>query len=362
MNDARKWAIITDFRATGSISKTSRNLQTSRETVSRWVKRYEASGTVGNKKKSGRRPTISGGAAERALALLTDGSQNSAGQAASLLRSEGLTAHTVHRTTVIRSVKALAISKGTPIRSVSTLPAKRLNNATKAKRLRFAQLNITRRWGNVMFTDRKKFQFYFPGVPVKDKEWVLLGQQRQATRVNHASVVNIYAGITKWGVTKCHVVAGTTKHKSTYKNKKGDPSRNITSSEYTDVVEKTFLPEGKRLFSTQGIASWVLQQDNDPTHRVAADVVSKWNEKNSSSIALLPNWPPSSPDLSPIENLWAWVQRRVNEKGCKSFQDFEATVMSEMKNVPQKVLLAYFDSMRKRMEKTIALEGDKTGY
>jgi hypothetical protein len=236
------------------------------------------------------------------LELLLDGTQSTADQVASQLRSEGFTKTAVHKSTVIRSARSVAERRGTRLRSVSTFPTKRLNQATKEKRLKFAKENITRRWDNCMFTDRKKFNFSFPGVPVKDREWLLSGQQRQAGKVNHASVVNIYAGITRWGVTKCHIVAGTSKHKSVFKNKKGDPSKNITSAEYKEVVQNTFLPEGKRLFSTQGIATWVLQQDNDPTHKVASEVVREWNSKHASSIILLPNWPPSSPDLSPIDN------------------------------------------------------------
>ena len=101
MNDQTKWAIVLDFKATGSISQASRSLGVSRNTVTRWVNRHKSTRVVSSLKTSGRRPTISGSAAERALELLIDGRQSTADQVASLLRSEGFTNHALHKSTVI---------------------------------------------------------------------------------------------------------------------------------------------------------------------------------------------------------------------------------------------------------------------
>jgi hypothetical protein len=135
--------------------------------------------------------------------------------------------------------------------------------------------------------------------------------------------LNLYAGITKWGITKPHVVTGTTGMKSTFTNKKGQPAKNITTYEYKVVVDKTLLPEGRRMFSAQGISSWVLQQDNDPTHKKASQAaVGEWNKKNpGATVKVIPFWPPNSPDLSPIENVWAYVQQKVDKAGCQNFKD-----------------------------------------
>ena len=175
-------------------------------------------------------------------------------------------------------------------------------------------------------------------------------------------VVNLYAGITKWGVTKSHIVAGNSKHKSSYLNKKGQPSKNISAAEYKAVLKDTRLPEGSRIFGTRGVSTWFLQQDNEPTHKVAEQVVKEWNITKGSSIVILSFWPPSSPHLSPIENVWGWVKRKVHERGCKPSDEFQLTVMSVIKNVPKPILGAYFNSMKTRLAQTIELEGAKTSY
>jgi len=68
-----------------------------------------------------------------------------------------------------------------------------------------------------------------------------------------------------------------------------------------------------------------MQQDNDPTHRVAEEMIKDWNIDKGSSIQMLPSWPPSSPKLSPIDNFWSWVKAKNDEKGCKTFDELQLT-------------------------------------
>lgn len=360
--DKRKWAIVQDFEATNNIAATARNLKLNKKTVALWLKRHEESGGVLRRPSTGRPSILSEAAAKEAVELLLDGQYNGTHEVGRVLQIKGLVSKAPHRTTVARAAKKVAKLEGAPIRAVRGLPAKEINAATKAKRLKFASRNLKRSWDRVMFTDRSKFHFSYPGVSVKPTKWVQKGTKSVALKVNHAQVVNLYAGITKWGVTKCHIVAGTSKHKSTYLNKKGQGSKNITSSEYRDVLKHTLLPEGTRLFGGQGVGTWYLQQDNDPTHSVAAQEVKEWNARKGAGVQLLPSWPPNSPDLSPIENFWGWVKAKMNKKGCKNFDEFQHELMAVMKLVPKRILTAYFKSMKSRLVETMQLEGGKTSY
>ena len=158
-----------------------------------------------------------------------------------------------------------------------------------------------------MFTDREKFLFRYPGTSVSQAKWVQKGQRHEAHTVNHPMAVNMYAGITMYGVTKLHIVAGTSKLASTFHNQKGVKAKNITTADYTHVMLKTLLPEGRRLFGSHGITTWILQKDNDPTHKGASRrAITEWDSRrNGSQVSLLPDWPPNSPDLIPIEDLWS---------------------------------------------------------
>jgi hypothetical protein len=263
-----------------------------------------------------------------------------------------------------RSVKAYCKKMGRPIQADCSKPDKQLTADTMKKRLQFCKENRARNWGQVMFTDRCKFHFTYVGSSVKKCVWRRVGTRRTAYKVNHASCYNVYAGITKYGVTHMHVVAGTTNHTPKFTNKKGQAAKNITGAEYQHVVSTTFLPHGKQLFGGAGMSHWVLQQDNDPSHKKAAvAAIQQWNSKNpGNSVTLLPHWPPNSPDLNPIENVWAYVQAEVNKAGCSDFASFCATVERVFSNLGKQHLQRLFRNMKDRVEMCIKRNGDKTRY
>lgn len=218
-------------------------------------------------------------------------------------------------------------------------------------------------WATVMFTDRKKFYFKFPGEQKKACYWVEKGHRPRVKKVNNPMAVNVYAGITKFGITKLHFVAGTSKQQPQHKNLKGQPARNITKSEYKDVLEKTLLFWGDKKFRAKGCTRWIFQQDNDPTHRIAMATIQAWNKAHPGcEVSLLPAWPGNSPDLSPIENLWAWAQAKVDATGCKTFEEFKQCVESTLETVPPKMLQALVNNMKARLKICIENGGDKTGY
>jgi transposase len=216
--------------------------------VRRWVQRFNSTGGVAKYSSKGRTPALAGAAAEKALELLLAEGCSGADSVAQQLQSQGITSKKLHKATILRRATGLARAKGTPIKYVRSKPAKQLTAATRRKRLQFALANKYRDWRRVMFTDRKKFLLCYPGAKVNPAGWVLRGSTRQAPTVNHPQCINLYAGITVQGMTSCHIVAGSSKNKTTYKNKQGASARNITAAEYKNVLESTLLPEGTRLF------------------------------------------------------------------------------------------------------------------
>jgi hypothetical protein len=176
-------------------------------------------------------------------------------------------------------------------------------------------------------------------------------------------VYNVYGGISKFGTTKLHAVTGTTKMKTSFKNKKGQPSRNITSEEYKHVLIHTILPEGGRIFSGNRGGPWVLQQDGDPTHKQAPKIIQTYkNMGGGGDVSLLPKWPGNSPDLSPIENVWAYVDAEVAQLGCKTFEEFKAAVDRTFQSIPKSMCETLMKSMANRLERCVELEGAKIGY
>jgi transposase len=366
LTEEERHKIVFEYENLGSIRAVVNKLHYNRKTVRKWVNKAHGGEKLVSESGGGRPQALSTTGAKTAMDMLLSGKYASAKEVAEALTKQGLVQakEVPHPTTIIRHAKAAAMKLGEPIKAVSGKPTKQLTEDTKKKRLQFVNDNTSTTWGNVMFTDRKKFYFRYPGTRVRRCQWVRKGQKRVAYSPSKPSGLNIYAGITKFGVTKPHIVSGTTGHKSTYKNKKGQAAKNITTSEYQHVVEKTLLPEGRRLFSSKGMSTWVLQQDNDPTHKKASQIaVGLWNKKHpGATVKLIKFWPPNSPDLSPIENVWAWVQTKVDKAGCQTFKEFKACVFETLKNVPRRMLNNLFRSMKDRLKECKAKKGEKTKY
>jgi len=362
----QKWKIIHVYEQVKSIAATAREVGHSKAAVSRWVQRFERFGNVDSKPKRGRKPIFTGELAQEALELLKGGQYSGARGVASHMKASGMLHKQVDKNTIIRHARKAANRRGDTLLVRRGYPKKGLTEATKIKRLSFAKSNQFFQWDHVMFTDRKKFFLKYPGSAVTNSKWYQkaesMGKEDGVFQPNNPNNFNIYAGITKFGTTMVHEVAGSTAYKHTHVNKKGQAAKNITSEQYKDVLLQTLLPGGCKLFNK---ARWYLQQDNDPTHRIAREIVDEWNKTNDTDVQVLFGWPPNSPDLSLIENFWSYIENKVYGVGCKDIKEFKECVKKEIGawNLQRENYMKnLYASMPTRMALVLQNKGGKTGY
>ena len=91
-----------------------------------------------------------------------------------------------------------------------------------------------------------------------------------------------------------------------------------------------------------------MQQDNAPAHKSAE--TSTWFLENG--VDVLDNWPPNSPDLNIIENMWSILKGRVAKRHPKTFEDLETFAFEEFNAIPDEYVQKLYKSIKIRLNLT----------
>lgn len=123
--------------------------------------------------------------------------------------------------------------------------------------------------------------------------------------------------------------------------------------QYLKILEEVMEPYAEEHLSVL----WKFQQDNDPKH--TARIVKQW--LRTKSITEM-EWPASSPDLNPIENLWAEVKRAVGQRTYSSQNELYQAIEEAWYNIPQRTCQRLIESMPRRLSQVICNKGHPTKY
>jgi transposase len=73
-------------------------------------------------------------------------------------------------------------------------------------------------------------------------------------------------------------------------------------------------------------------------------------------------WPPFSPDLNPIENLWALLKAMVDEQHPRTVDDLVAALQLGWMEITKETCAKYVNSMPTRCKEVLKREGWMTSY
>jgi transposase len=207
--------------------------------------------------------------------------------------------------------------------------APRLTQLHKNKRLEFCQLNMSRDWRSLWFSDEKKFNldgpdgfaYYWHDMRCEKK----IFSKRQGGG----------QGVMVWGA-----ISVRRQSKLCFINQR------INSESYQQVLENHLLP----IYQPGD----VFQQDNAPPH--ASYSTRQWFIDHE--IEVLP-WPSLSPDLNPIENVWSMLAKAVYKDGkqFESVEELKKSVEKEWKKLSMASVRNLIFSMNNRVFKCIHRHG-----
>ncbi len=145
----------------------------------------------------------------------------------------------------------------------------------------------------------------------------------------------VWGCINAYGMDSLHVLEGT-----------------MNAERYIKVLEQHMFPSRRRLIQGRPC---VFQQNNAKPHTAA--ITTAW--LRSRRVRVL-NWPASSPDISPIENIW----RIIKEKYLKdeALQQLETYIRQEWDQIPTPKLQKLITSMPRRLQTVWKRRGDATPW
>ena len=193
-------------------------------------------------------------------------------------------------------------------------------------------------WHHVLFSDESPFSYYCQSRSrVRRLPDERLKPELLRPVVKHPPKLNVWGCFAANGVGDICQVVG-----------------NMTAQIYVQILDQHLWPSAQKLFPE---GQYIFQHDNDPKHtsRLVKDFL------NTYDVNVL-DWPSNSPDLNPIENLWAIIDTSVKGRRANSDDELMNLLTNTWKNIEVEKLAALVDSMPRRCDDVIRAKGYQINY
>lgn len=218
-----------------------------------------------------------------------------------------------------------------------------LTNASKQKRMTRCRDLLQRFPGrqhhNILFTDEKLFTVEQVLNKQNDRVYAISNPHKTVKHVSHPASLMVWAGITADGKTPLVFVPAGVK---------------INGNEYLNILKTRVLPWAQSHF---GRRQWIFQQDGAPAHK--ARFVQDWCAQNFPDFIAFNEWPPSSPDLNPMDySVWSVLEAKACEKPHKNIDSLKKALIKAWDDLDVSYLRATVDSFTARLDACHKANGD----
>ncbi len=216
-----------------------------------------------------------------------------------------------------------------------------LTNAHKQKRLQVPHTYMKTNFQTVLFTDECRATL--DGPDGWSSGWLVDGHH-VPTRLRHQQGGG---GVMFWAGIMGRELVGPFRVPEGVK---------MTSAKYIEFLTDHFLPWYKK--KNRAFCSKIIfMHDNAPSHAAKNTSVSLAAMGIKGEKLMV--WPPSSPDLNPIENLWRILKRKIYEGGRQlaSKQQLWEAILTSCKEIQAETLQKLTSSMNARIVKVISKKG-----
>jgi hypothetical protein len=113
-----------------------------------------------------------------------------------------------------------------------------------------------------------------------------------------------------------------------------------------------------RRVGQRGGGPYVYMQDGAPCHTSRSTMAFLAAHR----VTMLPNWPPNSPDLNPVEHCWSWISRQLIGQQFRTDDELEAAVRLAWAAKPANFIPSLYGSMVRRLTAVQVAKGAATRY
>ena len=242
------------------------------------------------------------------------------------------------------SIKNVIHKNGLVCRSKIKKPS--LNSMHKAQRLKFAKkmLKDNFDWKKVIFSDETKINLH--GSDGINFTWMRKNDEILSNNNNIIQTKKFGGGgMMVWGCFGYKDVGFICSVKD-----------KIDSQCYVEILEEYMAPSVP--YCVDDEKDYIFQQDNASIHKSMK--TKKYFQDNDITVL---DFPPYSPDLNPIENLWGIVKRNLYKNGpYKSINKLSEAFSREWSNITPELCKKLIDSMEDRLKAVVKAKGGFTKY
>jgi len=102
----------------------------------------------------------------------------------------------------------------------------------------------------------------------------------------------------------------------------------------------------------------IFQQDGAPAH--TAKIVKEW--LNNCAVDFIKDWPGNSPDISPVENLWAVMKAKLQGRDTSTLSKLEAELHNCWAEFKHETLQNLAESVPKCLKEVLKKKGNAIKY
>ncbi len=131
----------------------------------------------------------------------------------------------------------------------------------------------------------------------------------------------------------------------------------INSIKYIKLLEDQFMDNA--INDGLCLGDIIFQQDNASCH--VSKMTKKWFSEQNINVL---EWPPQSPDMNPIENVWNYLDSQVRKRQpeIKTQDDLWRILQEEAAKIPKDYIKKLYKSLTRRIGALKSSKFDATKY